>query len=85
MVLANFLILSQIAGHVILAILSLLVIIPMSMNLNEFNHHCILFATGNWREDDGLFEVRWPSAGFCKFPIFTGYFVLIVSILQIYK
>ncbi|KAL5282766.1 TMEM179 family protein [Megaselia abdita] len=85
MVLANFLMLSQIAGHVILAILSLLVIIPMTMNLHEFNHNCILFATGTWRESDGLFEVRWPSTGFCNFPIFTGIFVFIISVLQIYK
>lgn len=42
MALANILMLSQIAGHVILAILSLLVIIPMSMNFHEFNGNCIL-------------------------------------------
>lgn len=83
--LANVLILSQIAGHVILFILSLCIITPMSMNLHEFNGHCLLFATGNWREDDGLFNVSWASKGFCNFPIITGVFLLLVSVVQIYR
>ncbi|CAD7084691.1 unnamed protein product [Hermetia illucens] len=85
MALANVLTLSQIAGHVILFILSLCMIIPMTMHLHEFSGHCLLFATGKWREDDGLFDARWASVSFCEFPIVTGGFLFLVSAGQIYR
>lgn len=85
MVLSNVLVLSQIAGHVILFILSLCIIFPLSMNVNEFCGHCLLFASGKWREEDGLFNVEWASSGFCRFPLATGCILCLISCVQIYR
>lgn len=85
MPLENVLVLSQIAGHVILLILSLCMIFPLAMNLNEFCGHCLLFASGKWREEDGLFNVEWASPGFCRFPLITGCILLLISSVQIYR
>ncbi|XP_017113565.1 transmembrane protein 179 [Drosophila elegans] len=85
MALANVLQLSQIAGHVILFILSLCIIVPLFINLDQFCGHCLLFTTGKWREEDGMFDVQWASSGFCNFPLITGFFLLIISVVQIYR
>jgi len=52
-----------------------------------FSHsgHCLLFTTGKWREEDGMFDVQWASNGFCNFPLITGFFLLIISVVQIYR
>lgn len=47
--------------------------------------HCLLFTTGKWREEDGMFEVRWSSTSFCSFPLFTAIFLFSASTLQIYR
>ncbi|EDX14140.1 GD18331 [Drosophila simulans] len=85
MALANVLQLSQIAGHVILFILSLCIVVPLFINLDQFCGHCLLFTTGKWREEDGMFDVQWASNGFCNFPLITGFFLLIISVVQIYR
>lgn len=85
MALSNVLILSQIAGHVIIFILSLCIFVPMSMHMHGFSGHCLLFATGTWREEDGLFDVKWASPGYCNFPIATGVILFIISAFQIYR
>ncbi|XP_011185933.1 transmembrane protein 179 [Zeugodacus cucurbitae] len=85
MVLANVLVLSQIAGHVILVILSLCMMVPLGMSIHEFGGHCLLFTSGKWREEDGMFEVKWSSTSFCSFPLFTAMFLFSVSTLQIYR
>ncbi|KAH8330883.1 hypothetical protein KR067_008653 [Drosophila pandora] len=85
MALANVLLLSQIAGHVILFILSLCIIVPLFINLDQFCGHCLLFTTGKWREEDGMFDVQWASSGFCNFPLITGFFLLVISVVQIYR
>lgn len=40
MALANVLLLSQISGHVLLFILSLCIVLPLSINLNQFWYVC---------------------------------------------
>lgn len=50
-----------------------------------FSGHCLLFTTGKWREEDGMFDPRWSSSGFCDFPLVTGIFMLIISCVQIYR
>ncbi|KAH8388418.1 hypothetical protein KR093_005974 [Drosophila rubida] len=85
MALANVLLLSQIAGHVLLFILSLCIVLPLSINLNQFCDHCLLFTTGKWREEDGMFDVHWASNGYCYFPLITGVFLFIISAIQIYR
>ncbi|XP_037815154.1 transmembrane protein 179 [Lucilia sericata] len=85
MALANVLMLSQITGHVIVGILSFCIIVPLSINLHDFCGHCLLFTTGKWREEDGMFDPSWSSSGFCNFPLVTGIFMLIISCAQIYR
>ncbi|XP_053954770.1 transmembrane protein 179 [Anastrepha obliqua] len=85
MALSNILLLSQIAGHVILVILSLCMLVPLGMSIREFSGHCLLFTTGKWREEDGMFEVKWSSTGFCHFPVLTAIFHFLISTVQIYR
>lgn len=85
MALSNILILSQIAGHVIVLTLSMCIIIPMLHHVNDFNGHCLLFTTGTWSEDNGLFDVKWGSKFFCDFTIITGFFLFLVSSIEIYR
>ncbi|XP_067628324.1 transmembrane protein 179 [Eurosta solidaginis] len=85
MALGNVFLLSQIAGHVILVILSLCMLVPMAMSIHEFGGHCLLFTTGKWREEDGMFEANWSSTGLCDFPLFTAIFLFLVSTMQIYR
>lgn len=85
MALSNVLLLSQIAGHVIAFILSLCIFVPLSVHLHQFNHHCLLFTTGDWREDDGLFDAQWASQGYCNFPTVTGILAFLISGIEIYR
>ncbi|XP_030370895.1 transmembrane protein 179 [Scaptodrosophila lebanonensis] len=85
MALANKLLLSQITGHIILLILSFCIWIPLRINLHEFCDHCLLFTTGKWREEDGMFDVNWASDGFCNFSFLTGIALSCISILQIIR
>lgn len=32
-----------------------------------------------------MFDVQWASNGFCNFPLITGFFLLIISVVQIYR
>lgn len=83
--LTNVLTLSQIAGHVIAFILSICVTIPMLVHVRQFDGHCLLFTTGQWQEDDGLFKAEWASKGYCNFPIVIGFILCITSLTQIYR
>ncbi|XP_014232575.1 transmembrane protein 179 [Trichogramma pretiosum] len=85
MAFTNVLLLSQIAGYVVALILSLCVIVPMSLHINEFRGHCLLFSTGNWRESDGQFVADWASRMYCDYTIFVGLVLFLVSAVQIYR
>lgn len=85
MALSNVLILSQIAGHVVVLILSLCIITPMIYHVQDFNGECILFSMGNWNENNGLFDVKWASIFYCNFTILTGFFLFFVSLIEIYR
>ncbi|XP_055585647.1 transmembrane protein 179 [Uranotaenia lowii] len=85
MALSNVLILSQVAGHVIALILSLCLFIPLSMHVHSFNGHCLLFATGAWQENDGLFDVKWASEAYCNYPILVGVALFVIAGMQIYR
>lgn len=47
--------------------------------------NCLLFTTGEWREDDGLFDAKWANQSYCNFPIITAVFLMIVSGIEIYR
>uniref|UniRef100_A0A6B2E9Q4 Transmembrane protein 179 n=1 Tax=Phlebotomus kandelakii TaxID=1109342 RepID=A0A6B2E9Q4_9DIPT len=85
MALTNVLLLSQIAGNAVAFVLSLCILAPLSLHVHEFNGKCLLFAHGTWGEDDGLFNVTWPSHINCSFPIATAVVLFFVSVIQIYR
>lgn len=85
MALSNVLILSQIAGHVVVLTLSLCILVPMLCHVRDFNGHCLLFSTGDWNENNGLFDVQWVSEFYCNFTIITGMFLFFVSSIEIYR
>ncbi|XP_050295557.1 transmembrane protein 179 [Anthonomus grandis grandis] len=85
MALTNILLLSQIAGYVIALILSLCIIVPMSLQQDDFKGHCLLFSTGEWQESDGQLNVHWASQGYCNYTIFVGVTLGLVAIIQIYR
>ncbi|XP_031628343.1 transmembrane protein 179 [Contarinia nasturtii] len=85
MALSNVLILSQIAGHIVVFILSLCIVVPMLCHVRDFNGHCLLFTIGDWNEDTGLFDIKWASKFYCNFTIITGFFLMFVSTVEIYR
>lgn len=46
---------------------------------------CLLFAKGNWQEEDGLFDLKWNSQLYCTYPIVTSVLLFVVSLFQIYR
>ena len=56
--------------------------IPISVNLNNFDGQCLLFATGRWSAKGGAVEldnVDWGSVSSCNFAVFAGVAVMLVS------
>lgn len=85
MSLSNVILLSQIAGYAIALILSLCITVPMSLHQDEFRGHCLLFSTGEWREDDGQFLVNWASQVYCNYVIFVGVVLFLAAAVQLYR
>ncbi|XP_067004131.1 transmembrane protein 179 [Anabrus simplex] len=85
MSLSNVILLGQIAGYTIALILSLCIIVPMSFHQEEFNGHCLLFSTGEWREEDGLFSVSWASQAYCNYVVFVGVVLFLTAAVQVYR
>lgn len=79
------LLLSQIAGHVVVVILSLCIVVPMIFHQKDFDDHCLLFSVGDWNENSGLFAVQWASIFYCYFTRITGYVLILVSGIEIYR
>ncbi|XP_014205819.1 transmembrane protein 179 [Copidosoma floridanum] len=85
MAFTNILLLSQVAGYIVALILSLCIIVPMSLHEDEFRGHCLLFSTGNWRENDGQFVPDWSYKIYCNYTIMVGLIILFVTAIQIYR
>lgn len=83
--LSNVLLLSQLTGHVIGFILSVCITVPLMVHTRQFDGHCLLFTTGTWRVEDGRFDAAWASNGFCNYPVFIGFVLFFVSLIQIYR
>ena len=47
--------------------------------------HCLLFTSGEWRENDGQFVPEWASQAYCNFTIFVGVVMFVISATQIYR
>jgi len=81
----NLILYLQLSGYCIAAILSLCITIPMSMHQENFQGHCLLFTSGEWRENDGQFIPVWASQAYCNFTIFVGVIMFVISATQIYR
>jgi len=81
----NIILYIQLSGYCIAAILSLCITIPMSMHQENFQGHCLLFTSGEWRENDGQFVPLWASQAYCNFTIFVGVVMFVISATQIYR
>lgn len=80
--LGNIHLLAQVTIHLIAFILSFFMFIPISVNLNDFDGHCLLFATGRWIARSGnvvLDNVDWGTVSSCNFAVFTGVAVMLMS------
>ena len=45
--------------------------------------HCLLFTSGEWRENDGQFVPEWASQAYCNFTIFVGVVMFVISATQV--
>ncbi|XP_076463430.1 transmembrane protein 179-like [Babylonia areolata] len=83
--LANILLLAQVTLYLISLILSFFMYVPISVNLNDFDGHCLLFATGKWTADklDVLLQVDWGSSSSCNFAVFSGVAVMLASLFYL--
>ena len=73
--LGNLLLLTQVTVFLLGVIFSLFMFIPISVNLNNFNGHCLLEAKGEWEQKDNqdvLHVTSWGQQANCNFPIFMG-------------
>ncbi|KAK7104112.1 transmembrane protein 179-like [Littorina saxatilis] len=81
--LGNILLLAQVTLYLIAFILSFFMFVPISVNQNDFDGHCLLFATGKWSATRGAVElnnVTWGTSSTCNFAVFSGVAVMLSSI-----
>lgn len=77
----NVLLLFQGTGYIVALMLSLCVVIPLGLNVENFKGHCLLFTTGSFG-DDGNFNADWASKGYCGYILFASSLLVLVSIVQ---
>ena len=90
--LGNISLLFQVTIYVVAFIISFFIFTPLSVNLSQWNGHCLLFAEGHWTiYNDSTSDlygtdeliVNWNGPGYCNFPIAAGVFSLIVALVSI--
>ena len=83
----NIFALAQIFCYVFAFILSFLVCIPAGVNVNEFDGHCLLYASGRWTmapaADPMLSDVSWGPDSSCNFTIFIGVLSMVLGLFYI--
>lgn len=77
----NILLLFQATSYIVALILSLCSVIPLTINLQCFKGHCLLFTPGNF-SDDGNFNAYWASKGYCIYTMFVSSLLVLVSLIQ---
>lgn len=80
----DVMLLAQGTCNLVALILSLCSIIPLSLHLQCFKGHCLLFTTGVFG-DDGNFKAIWSSIGYCVYTLFVSSLLLIVSLVQVVR
>ncbi|ESO85390.1 hypothetical protein LOTGIDRAFT_210745 [Lottia gigantea] len=88
MAVGNVVVLSQVICYVLSFAVSFFVFIPVSINNGEFKGHCLLHATGTWKQikESALTELtdlHWGPSSACNFTVFIGIAVMIVSLFYI--
>ncbi|KAK7483565.1 hypothetical protein BaRGS_00025239 [Batillaria attramentaria] len=84
--LGNILLLAQVTICLILFILSFFMFVPVSVNLDDFDGHCLLYATGKWKAEGGEIDldvINWGSTSPCNFAVFTGVVVMLTSLFYV--
>jgi len=80
----NVLLLCQVTVYVLTFILSLCLFVPLSMHLNNFRGHCLLFSSGKWNQH-GQLMVDWSSSAYCSYAVAVGVSLMTISAIQIYR
>ncbi|XP_022330851.2 transmembrane protein 179-like [Crassostrea virginica] len=82
----NVLLLSQVIAFLVSFLGSFFIFIPVSLNLQEFDGHCLLGAKGTWNFSGPtvmLTDIKWGLHSDCGFAVFIGVVVMIISVLFI--
>lgn len=82
----NILLLSQVIAFLVSFLGSFFIFISVSINLKEFDGHCLLGAKGTWNFSSGnvmLMDIKWGLHSDCGFAIFIGIVVMILSVFFI--
>jgi len=85
MALGNIPLLAQATCYTITLLLSAVALIPMAWHVSNFNGHCLLYTTGTFSNNDGLFIPQWASSFYCGFSLFTSTLAFIVSFVQLVR
>lgn len=85
--LGNVVVLSQCTAFILMFIFSFFIFVPVSINYNEFDGHCLLYATGTWVSNTSkgvqLELVEWGPGSACNFAIFMGVVMMLLSLFYI--
>lgn len=84
----NVLLLSQVIAFLVSFLGSFFIFIPMAMNLQEFDGHCLLGAKGFWNYSSAtktviLMDIEWGLHSDCGFSVFVGVIIMIASVFYI--
>ncbi|XP_041352820.1 transmembrane protein 179-like [Gigantopelta aegis] len=84
--LGNIMVLGQVIAFLMSFIFSFFIFVPISVNLNEFNGNCLLYASGTWNTSKGssyLTGISWGPSSACNFSVFVGVVVMLLSCFYI--
>ncbi|XP_005106932.1 transmembrane protein 179 [Aplysia californica] len=79
----NMFALAQVILYIVTFILSFFVCVPAGVNVDDFNGHCLLYASGDWTvEQSGPFigNISWGQDSACNFTIFIGVMSLMMAL-----
>lgn len=83
----NIFLLSLTCIYLAIFILSFLVCVPAGININTFDGHCLLYASGKWNlnstQEAELTYVDWGPSSACNFTIFIGIVSMITSLFYL--
>lgn len=72
----------QLTGYLVSVCLSFVVLVPMILNLKDFKYKCLLFTTGDFREEDGQFVPVWASGIYCYYVILMAGTLILICLMQ---